>query len=397
MVHSVTTGRPEISNSVRNTVSHGAGQGGRQNLDCAKKTPIFKPGGNGVHAQAKQAVSITPLIQWPIIGHDAVLRVLEKSLHQGREMGALLFLGPAGVGKATVAQFFARSLLCQSDAQSHGPPYPCWQCGTCTLPTSQLEGNLIVVERSLEWNGIAIDAIRSLQSRVTLRSFLTIPRIILLLGVDACTEEAANALLKLLEEPPPQTRFILTAESQSLIPLTIQSRCHMIRFGPVSPREIAAALHERGGNPEECNIFAIASCGLPGRALRWIAAPEEFRALINRLSSFLSVISEPLADQFAFVHDVMPIETGQEARERILGQCKEWRLALRDAVLVAVGLPHAIAHPPLRKLLERVVTQVSLRRLVVAVRSLEESRSAVEGHVSPRFALEHFFNRLVSS
>lgn len=350
-----------------------------------------------VHGQIQPAISKTPFIQWPIIGHDTVLRGLEQSLRRGRETGALLFLGPASVGKATVAQYFARSLLCRSDARSHGPPYPCWQCGTCTLPAPQLEGNLIVVEQSADGNVIPIDTIRSLQSRVTLRSFLTIPRVVLMLGVDACNEEAANALLKLLEEPPTQTRFLLTAESQSLVPLTIQSRCHTIRFGPVPPQVIAAALRERGGNPEECILFAVASCGLPGRALRWIAAPEEFRALIDRLSSFLAVISEPLASQFAFVHDHMPTDTGQEARERILGQLKEWRLALRDAVLVAIGLPQAIAHPSLRKLLERIVTQVSLRRLVVAVRSLEESWFAVEGNVNPRFALEHFFSRLVSS
>lgn len=163
-------------------------------------------------------------------------RFLQRMIRSGQVHHALLFSGMAGVGKARAALELAKTLNCRSanDALCRD------RCPSCRKIAGDLHPDLIWVKPDGAF--IKLDQVRELRKRVQFRPFEGAWRIIVIESAEKLREEAANALLKMLEEPPRQNVFILlTLESQKL-PATILSRCCHIRFQPLAAEVIAAQL-----------------------------------------------------------------------------------------------------------------------------------------------------------
>jgi DNA polymerase-3 subunit delta' len=197
-----------------------------------------------------------------IIGQDRVIRLLRQALQHGRLPHALLFAGLDGVGKRRTALALARILNCESASAGDS----CDRCLSCRKMASGNHPDLLVVER--EGQFIRIDRIRDLQRRLRFRPLEGRNRVILIHEAETMRTEAANALLKILEEPPPDNLFILTApDSTALLP-TIASRCLCLRFQALSRPAIAA--HLRGVHavlPERADLVAALAGGSLCRAL----------------------------------------------------------------------------------------------------------------------------------
>lgn len=200
-----------------------------------------------------------------IVGHDDNLKMLQTMLHAGRLPHALLFAGPDGIGKMMVAKATAAALLC------HGSPDtdPCGQCLSCRQVSRLASPNVTVV--APEGNSIKIEQIRALQHEAALVSSGW--RICVIEQAERMTTQAANSLLKLLEEPPPQLIFILLASSPHLMLGTIISRCLLIRFLPLPHAILAKALIARGCATGPANVAARLSGGRMGAALE-LCQPE---------------------------------------------------------------------------------------------------------------------------
>ena len=150
---------------------------------------------------------------------------------------ALLFTGPAGIGKLDFARILSQSLLCnQQDKNGQ----PCGVCKSCQLLASGTHPDLDEVLPEEEGKAIKIDQIRALIEYLTLHSHYRGPRVVILSPADKLNIAAANSLLKTLEEPRPGTLLMLITSQPTKLPATIRSRCQLVRF---NPPETEAALN----------------------------------------------------------------------------------------------------------------------------------------------------------
>jgi len=221
-----------------------------------------------------------------IRGQERASGLLRRYLETGRVPPGLLFFGEEGIGKETAARAFTAALLCRSRSGENA----CESCPDCRLFRAGSHPNVHrVVPEHLS---ISIDDIRSLQEELSLKSFSDRPRVAMILPADRMTVQAANALLKTLEEPPPAAHLLLVAHRISPIPLTIVSRCQKVPFVPLPTELVERILASGSGTAarrsrEEIRWAAACSGGSPGRAIAALdEAEDERRSWMELLSSF---------------------------------------------------------------------------------------------------------------
>ena len=207
----------------------------------------------------------------PIIGHQQIVEQLQRTVASDRIAGAYLFYGPEGVGKETVARYFAQLILCQQGAQPGSPPVigKGQVCGTCLACRKVDSGNhpdlqFIRPEGSL----LKIGQIRELQKQIIYEPLEARRKIYILADTERMNPEAENCLLKTLEEPPAASVLILlTSNIQALLPTT-RSRCQILQFHPMPTQALAEILVNKFSvAPDQATMLAIAADGAIGKAL----------------------------------------------------------------------------------------------------------------------------------
>jgi DNA polymerase III delta' subunit len=201
--------------------------------------------------------------QPPVIGHENVRDALRTALDGDRLPHALLFAGPAGVGKSLVARHLAASLLC---AAVEGRP--CGSCARCVQLAAGTHPDFVPIELAEGKKEIGVDAIRRLKRRMALRATAGAHKVAVIDDAERLSIAAQNALLKTLEEPPPGSHLVLvTASPRALLP-TVRSRCRLVTFRPLTAAQVEAALRESGLPAAEAAELAAAAEGSPGYALQ---------------------------------------------------------------------------------------------------------------------------------
>jgi len=232
-----------------------------------------------------------------IIGHDRAVARVRAMLSAGAAPHALIVHGPRQSGKAAFAYALASALLGVEDPAKH-PDFR-----VVGRPRDEKTGKLK--------KSIPIDAVRELLERLRVSSFAGGAKVAVIDGADALSEEAANALLKSLEEPARGTHVVLCAEEIERLPKTIVSRSARIGLRRVPDAEIASALVARGMAPPDAERAAFRADGRPGAALAILGDPgmvdwyetEERRwnalrsAPIHKRLSLLSELAPPRADR----------------------------------------------------------------------------------------------------
>jgi DNA polymerase-3 subunit delta' len=182
-----------------------------------------------------------------IIGQKNPIRLLKKLLRNGTLPHALLFTGIEGVGKRTAAAEIAMALNCVEPQGSHqrhrDPSRACGTCATCRQIRSNSHPDIFTV--APQNNLLRIDQIRQLIQTLAMKPFSAHHRVVIIQRAQTMNPEAANALLKNLEEPPQQTTLILTASHRSELLPTIVSRCRQIAFEPLSPEDLQVLLVDK--------------------------------------------------------------------------------------------------------------------------------------------------------
>ncbi|MFQ5967136.1 MAG: ATP-binding protein [Acidimicrobiia bacterium] len=189
-----------------------------------------------------------------LIGHDRALDLLAAEVK--RPAHAYFFVGPASVGKATVARRFAAALLCPESGDT--------ECIRRVL--SARHPDLVIVEPDGR-TVLTVNQARTTITKATLVPVEAARKVFLFEEAGMMNESAANALLKTLEEPTASTVFVLVAESEHDLPSTVESRCRIVQFGRVADAEVTDALVESGLEDERAAEVARISGGRPGLAL----------------------------------------------------------------------------------------------------------------------------------
>lgn len=198
-----------------------------------------------------------------LLGQERAKNLLRRTLSSGRIAHAYLFRGPAGVGKTLFAKVTAMALNCRE----LGPGNACGSCFSCN---KYLSGNHpdFVIEKP-EKGTIKIDRVRDLCKSLNYAPYESAKRVVVVEDVHTMRAEAANCLLKTLEEPPDDNVIILTTETAKNLLPTISSRCQIIPFYPLSESETVEILSgpEYGLDTEVSKLLARLSEGSPGQAL----------------------------------------------------------------------------------------------------------------------------------
>ncbi|WP_458010833.1 DNA polymerase III subunit delta' [Candidatus Solincola sp.] len=200
-----------------------------------------------------------------IYGQEAAVAYLRSMLRRGDVPHALLFTGPRGVGKFTAALVMSAALLCPSgDADG---------CPSCRRVAARVHPDLHLLEP--EGMNIRVERVRELEGILHRKAVEGRGRVVVVDEAQSMTAEAANALLKTLEEPLPDTYLILVSESRENLLPTVVSRCREVRFASIGSRELEEYLAEREGLPrEEARSLARRAGGMFGRAVTWARHPE---------------------------------------------------------------------------------------------------------------------------
>ena len=310
-------------------------------------------------------------MQNPIIGHQQIIEQLQQTVASDRIAGAYLFVGPTGVGKETVARYFAQLIFCQQDTQ---PPTVCGTCLACRKVDSGNHPDLQFIRP--EGSLLKIGQIRELQKQIIYEPLEARRKVYILTDVDRMNDAAENALLKTLEEPPASSVLILLTSNIRVLLPTTRSRCQILQFHPMPTQELAEILVERFSvAPEQATTLAITAEGVVGKALTQLekgevlteAVPEILKTT-DRLAAFR------LAEHF-------------KDNPETLGELVTW---YRDLLFLQQGAPtDLITHIHSVAELRGIVPRYSHLRLQQAIQTVFDTKSLIENtNTNATLALE---------
>jgi DNA polymerase III subunit delta' len=223
--------------------------------------------------------------------HEAAERTMLHAWQSGRLPPAWLLRGPRGVGKATLAYRFARRLLAGAEHEraAADPDHPVFR-----MVKHKAHPDLRILERVPNAKtgklprDIPVDDVRAADSALHATAARDGFKLLLVDPADELNPSGTNALLKLLEEPPPRTVMLLICQRPGILPRTILSRCLQVTLAPLGPAELGAALARLapGLAPERRAVLAALAEGSPGRALELEAGdwPGRYAALLPKLA-----------------------------------------------------------------------------------------------------------------
>ena len=328
-----------------------------------------------------------------ILGQERAVESLRAALRHGALHHAYLFAGPGGVGKGTSARLLAQAANCEAGL----PDDACGRCGPCRKIAKGVHPDVLRVEEEREmaragrWEpkggrtpsrDIVVDQIRELvDRRLSLRRFEGRRRFVVLDPADAMNPQAQNALLKTLEEPPPETTLVLVSSSADALLPTVRSRCLRLPFAPLPAARVEERLVAEGRTPAEAALAASLSGGSLGRALELDAARLSERRLAVEEAAGLR--ADDAGGWIAFARDRAPDrEAARETCELLL----VWFRDVLARALAGERAPLALAElAPLTALAaERLGPAGALRRSD----GVQGALAALRQNASPALALE---------
>lgn len=309
-----------------------------------------------------------------IIGHEQQKSILRRAIEHQRIAHAYLFEGADGIGKRLMALAFARALLCE---RHQG----CGECTACRKVDSNIHPDVHILD-SLE-TSIKIDQVRDLQQQLALRPLEGDYKFCLIENAERFTNNAANALLKTLEEPQPNTVIILLSGQPEKLLTTIRSRCQRLPFKRLSKGQIEEMLSARLElNSTQVAILAALSDGSFKKALgtKQDLYLEKRRDLIQTLSGLSSGSNIPT---LTFAEELAADKDNLEDYLDI------FQSFFRDIMLLKYGRPETdIVNLDMREVLYREASKHSQQGLQNKLKYLDMARHHLHRNVNRQLAME---------
>ncbi len=319
-----------------------------------------------------------------ITGHKHIIRSLLNTVSRGRVAHAYLFAGPAGVGKETTALAFARVLLCACLVDGDA----CGACRECRQVESRNHPDLYFVQPS--GASIKIEQIREVLRVAPYRPYQGGRKIFIVRQSDLMTKDAANCLLKTLEEPPASTVFILlSSRPQNLLP-TILSRCQQVFFNSLPVADLIQGLMTLHGlGAEDARHAAALSGGSMGRALVCASgSQQEERRAVHDLAGQLRKYGPCEALEMA----------GKNSGDKVKVQLALDMLTCwyRDLLVYReTGETRLLINSDCTGIVEKEAGYYDTARLMEIIEEISAAKNKIEANANTRLALEALFLRLM--
>lgn len=244
---------------------------------------------------------------WQVVGQDKNVALLDRSLKEDSMAHAYLFVGPRHVGKRTLALNLAQALNCD------GFEPPCGQCRSCRRILEGKHADVILIGLDSKTE-ISIDDVREARRLANLPPYEGKCKVFMVRDAEYLSNEASNALLKILEEPPSRVVWLLLAcEERRLLP-TVVSRCRRLELRPMPVRQMERILVDSCGTPPvEAKLLARLSCGCLGWALAASADDKLLKQRFQRIDKLTSLLNASLQQRFAYAQELAR-EFGRDRR-----------------------------------------------------------------------------------
>jgi DNA polymerase-3 subunit delta' len=368
------------------------------------------------------------------LGNEAAVESLRASIAAGRLPHSLILAGPAGAGKYTLALMLAMALECKRQPRESSPSGQelasfCGICSNCTRIASsvdlaaQVEAAVLAREEMRETDKketrvliqphpdvlilppdppqllIKLGQVRTLIQRAHYLPSEA-PRKIFLLTSASMMKEAANSLLKILEEPPPTVNIFILAENPGELLPTIRSRCASVRLGALPVDEIEGLLIARRPEvpPPQRALIARLSQGAAGRALAfdletYTAARADALIFLRNAASTASN-SDP--DHSALFKMTETYRAGADGQQKTSALLRALSLLLEDLLLLDAGTPELLRNIDLRPELERLAAALPFAWIERASHALDQVHSGLRRNLLRSLSLDAFAAQLAT-
>jgi DNA polymerase III subunit delta' len=316
---------------------------------------------------------------WNLIGHEWAVDMLKKHVVNGTTRHAYLFAGPPGLGRRSLALRFAQALNCQTPIDAG---IPCGQCRDCKQIEAMQHPDLSVVQADSEGGTLKVDQIRDARRSLTLKPYIANYRVALFLRFQQANDNAANALLKTLEEAPSYAVLILTADNPEQLLPTIVSRCEVLRLRPLNIEAVQKELENRGLEIGQAKLIAHISGGRFGYALRLIENDSLLDKRDQRLNDLLTLIPASRVEKFAYADKLA--KDKESMRQAILIWLSYWR----DVMLRTAQAESPLVNVDRNMEIEDLADRMDLSSARRVVSNLENTLEKMERNVNSRMLAE---------
>ncbi|ADO78139.1 DNA polymerase III subunit delta' [Halanaerobium praevalens] len=318
-----------------------------------------------------------------IIGQEEAVSILQDEIKKERISHAYLFAAKKGSGKSKLAFEFAKAIFCQESELDS-----CGQCINCRKLEHQNHPDFKIISILEAKTAISIAQIRDLKKEIAYKPYDSEHKIYVIEAAEKMTKEAANSLLKTLEEPPSfATIILLTEDTGKLLP-TLVSRCQQIELKSVSQSKIQKLLLNKGLNSEQAEIISRTAAGSPGKALA-ISKIEAYFEKRKEVYDFLrDVRNKNTIEIFAITKKLSELLQTDFPCFDLLS---DW---YRDIMMIKQDYLEAVINKDYLSDLKKLAQTLDLKQIIKNLELIAESEKNIELNIRAELSLEVLFFKL---
>ena len=322
---------------------------------------------------------------WNLLGHEWAVDMLRQHAAHDEIRHAYLFCGPPGLGRRTLALRLAQALNCTKPL---APGVPCGLCRDCKQIEAMQHPDMNVIQaldgdnQPKEGGTLKVDQIREVQRSLSLKPYQAKYRVALFLRFQEANDNAANALLKTLEEAPAHAILLLTADTPEQLLPTINSRCEILRLRPLPIEAVTADLIYRGVDEERARLLAHISGGRPGYARRLVDDVTLLEKRDERLNDLQTLLPAARVEKFSYADKLSKDKDAM--RQTIIIWLSYWR----DVMLRVAGAETPLTNIDRNMEIEFLAGRLDLSTARRVVSDLENTLEKMDRNVNSRLLAE---------
>lgn len=317
---------------------------------------------------------------WQVIGQDRLLSLLKQNLKERNIAHAYLLTGPRHIGKGTLAVNIAQAMNCDASEP------PCGQCHSCFRIAQEKHADVIFthLNSSVE---ISIDTIRELQHLANLPPYEGKYKVFIINDAEYLSIEAANCLLKILEEPPPKVIWLLLASEENRLPPTVISRCQRLEFKPLPMKQLKKILVDQYDiAPNKAKLLARLSHGCLGWAISAVKDDNLLSQRTQNINKFVSLLTANLEQRFACAQE-WAIQFNRQRRS-VIEIIEDWIDWWRDLMLIRGSCEELITNTDYKATLQRKASNLTMREINGFIADLCLLKEQLSKNINVRLLLE---------